>query len=276
MNFVEKSFEYAECVEIVTQYLLGQGWKLVPPEALAMQVWQALNTKIQTKTEAIKQVQSLVWQHYAVLLHDHCRQASDVSSSQAWSELRLWLEKQTLRLNPDLREREDIIQETLLQLHLQLNKTPIESPRAFLVYVLQVFKGKNVDYHRRKTAVKRGEENTVYLEDGIPASSQNKDTNWEDRFKSVEENEDRIVENAIADEDVRSQIRTFFRTYISSPLQLQVAEAHFLDGLSPVEIARLLNKQPHEIRMAKARVVNTLRNLSPDVRAKLLEILGSL
>jgi DNA-directed RNA polymerase specialized sigma24 family protein len=80
----------------------------------------------------------------------------------------------------------------------------------------------------------------------------------------------------VSDQEVRRQLRQFGLEHLPTELQRQVFEAHFLDGLTPAEIAGLLGKQPHEIRLIKARTVKKIKELSPTAMQQLLEIIGGL
>jgi RNA polymerase sigma factor (sigma-70 family) len=290
----DQPLDYNECLYLVAQYLLAQDWKLIPPEELARKIWQELQRRSLSGEASTEAVQSLAWQHYAVLLHDHCRQStnifsnqetlsfsrndysrsSDDLSSQAWYELKKWLERQAKFLTPSPGEPEVIVQEALFDLHLRLSEGPLKAPRTFLVYVLQALRRKNIDVFRQQSARKRGDEFTVYLEEMGTNPSSSEDNQWEDNVQP-QGNETRGMENKAIREDVRERLSAFFRVHLASSLQVQVAEMHFLEGLSPAEIARLMGKQPHEIRMVKARIINSLRELPPDSLKQLLNILGS-
>lgn len=268
--------DQAQCNYLVTQYLLGQGWDLVNPQQLAKRVWRRLKKQGLAGDAAIKAVQQETWQLYGETLHDCCRRPDHEGYEKAWTELRAFLSRQAHRLESYPQERERLVQETSIDLQARLNQAPIETPRAFLVYVLNAMRTKNIDLHRRRTAVKRGEDKTLSLEEiGAGDPDEDRDNAWEKQL-SADKGEWRTMETAVANAEVRRQLQSFFSTHLPTDLQQQVAEAHFLDGLSPAEIAQLMSKQPHEIRMVKARVVQKLRNLAPKDKQQLLDILGRL
>lgn len=267
--------DQARCIYIVTQYMLGQGWRLVDSRELAGRIWRDADGQNLSEGEAVGYVQNQVWQRYAAVLHDGCCQIENELHEQAWGELSCWLTRQVGYLTPAPHEPDVLIQETLSNLHQRLSQAPIKARRAFLGYALQTLRKKNIDLHRRRTAVKRGGDDELYLEELEVADPGGERRHWEEKTKT-RGSEPRAMEKAVINAEIRHQIRTFFRAYLLTTLQRQVAEAHFLDGLSPVEIARLMGKRPHEIRMVKARVVQRLRNLPPDTRQSLLDILGAI
>jgi DNA-directed RNA polymerase specialized sigma24 family protein len=124
-------------------------------------------------------------------------------------------------------------------------------------------------------AIKRGGGDGLYLEE-IPFRSMDADgddPHWEDAIPDTAKDA-QYIEETTAMQDIRQKMQAFFRTYLTSDLQIQVAEAHFLDGLTPKEIAQLMGKHSHEIRMLKARVIQQLRSLPQEKRQILLEILS--
>ena len=254
----------AQCVATVAQYLLGQGWQLVSPTELGAQIWARLQGKGLAAAAATQPIQHEVWQLYGAILHDHCQQNHD----QAWTELTTWLQRQTPRLVNSPSEQEEAVQESVIALQRQLQEAPLNAPRAFFAFALQVLRRMVVDLHRRRTAVMRGGGNDLSLEEMGEESD-----NWEEQVAAPPE-EGQSVEMHVANKEIRQQLQTFFRRHLPTELQWQVAEAHFLDGLSPVEIAALMGKPAHEIRLVKARIVQKLQNLAELDRQQLLAILG--
>ena len=260
-----------KCASIVMQYMQGQEWRLINPQGLADQIWLDLADQNSSQV-TVKQVQNQVWQRYAEVLHEACCQPPGDVHEQAWSELLQWLEKQVGYLSPAPKDSDRLIQEVLIKLHDKLEKEPLKAPRAFWVFVLQTLRRKNIDLNRRDTAVKRGGGDELYLEElaeGDPDADQHV---WEEK-KGTPGTEPRGMEKFVINGDIRNQIQAFFQAHLPTDLQRQVAEAHFLDGLSPQEIAQLMGKQPHEIRQAKARAVQKLRGLPADILKPLLEII---
>jgi len=204
-------------------------------------------------------------------LHNGCRQAEGEYREQAWGELSSWLTLQASHNNPHNNDPEGLAQETIAILVAKLPQLTIK-PRTFLAYALQSLKNKNRDLNRRTSAAKRSEKDTLYLEE-IEATSPGDETpHWEEKIETFEM-EPNPPEKSMDTKEIHARIKAFFRTHLSSDLQIWVAEAHFLAGFSPAEIADQLGKYPHEIRLVKARVVRKLKNLPPEEKQKLLDIL---
>jgi RNA polymerase sigma factor (sigma-70 family) len=258
------------CLYLIANYLKGQGWQLVEPRELAAQVWLRLQDRHLAGPAAEQIVQQETLQRYAVILHDCCRRPEESCYEQAWLELRQWLARRVQRLEPNPSEQDDLIQETLAALKPQLLKTPLQTPYTFLAYAAQAMQHKQIDLVRHQTSQRRDrsrQDSVEELEETKPF--------WESTI-SDQKADWRTMEGAVSDAEVRRQLQDFFRRHLPTELQWQVAEAHFLDGLTPVEIAGLMGKRPHEVRMVKARVVEQLRNLPPAARQELLTILDQL
>ena len=264
----------ANCHQIVLHYLVAQGWQLIDPSVLADQLWRDFGAQNLTGPAAVNAVQNQVWQHYAMILHDACRQTDYARREQAWAELQRWLQRQSRQLTSDPAEQETLAQDAVTDLQRHLSQTSLKSSRALWAYALQTMRRKQIDEHRRRTAVMRGEGLELSLEEISESRPGGEESDWEEKISTPAEGE-RSVEDAIITEQIRQQVRAFFQDYLPTDLQRQVAEAHFLDGLTPLEIAELLGKKPHEIRMVKARIVETLRTLPLHTRQKLLDILGA-
>lgn len=256
----------ADCVYVVAQYLLGQDWQLVSPTELGAQVWARLKERGFAAAPPPQTIHQEAWQLYGVILHNSCHQNQD----RAWTELTTWLQCQIPRITSVQLEQEEAVQEVVIALQQQLQNAPLKTPRAFFAYALQVLRREAIDLHRRHTAVIRGEGKETSLEEFSEESD-----NWEEQMTSTT-NEGQSVEMHVAEKEIRQQLESFFRRHLTSELQLQVAEAHFLDGLSPVEIAGLMGKQPHEIRLIKARIVQKLQTLDEADQQQLLAILGQI
>jgi len=259
------------CASIVMQYMQGQEWRLIDPQDLTDQIWGDLTDQDLSQV-TVKQIQDQVWQRYAEVLHEACCQPPGDMHEQAWFELLQWLEKKVGFLPATPKDTDRLIQEVLISLHEKLEKAPLKAPRAFWVFALQALKRKNIDLNRRDTAVKRGGGDELYLEElaaGDPDVDQHA---WEEK-RTTPGSEPRVTEKTVINREISHQVRAFFQAHLPTDLQRQVAEAHFLDGLSPRDIAQLMGKQPHEIRLVKARAVQKLRNLPSDEYQTLLEIL---
>jgi RNA polymerase sigma factor (sigma-70 family) len=262
--------DFSLCQTLVTQTLLAQGWQLADPHTLAQEIW--LNAAPLSPREIAKQLPF----HYAPHLYAICAEPKHPDFSQAWEELKSWLTKHVPLFTEDPAEQDELVQETLIELHSRLPANPLKAPRALWAYLLQIMRNKRTDHHRRATAVKRGDDTLLALEDLTPAHADppqaaDEGASWEETRGP--HTDPRETENQVTDQDLRQRLSTLFRTHLRSETQIQVAEAHFLDGLSPQEIAGLLGKRPHEIRLTKARVVQILRALAPPVRQELFEIL---
>lgn len=269
----KQQFDRTFCEYVVRAYLAGQGWSLVDAAELSDAIWQDLRGKGPVGAQA---VQTAVWEHYAVVIHDHCRRPASDQHDAAWSELKAWLARQAPKVNDDPRDQEEIVQETLIDLERRLDETPLHAPRALWAYALATLKRNDVDLYRKRTAEKRGEGKVGSLE-GLAAAYQEEEDagSWEESLQAAGQRPgERSTERTVVEREVREQLQALFREYFSSEWQLRVAEAHFLDDLRPAEIAELTGKSPHEIRMVKARAVRKLRNLPADERERLLEILA--
>jgi len=264
------------CEYVVRSYLGGQSWSLVDAAELADAIWGDLSRKELARQEAVQTVETATRERYAALIHDLCRQPASAQQNAAWSELKAWLARQAPRVNDDPRDQEEIVQEALIDLRQGLEESPLRKPRAFWAYALLALKRKSIDLHRKRTAEKRGEDRVRSLE-GLSADVEEDEVlgSWEEGVQETDQRlNERTTERSVVKREVRAQLRAFFERHFSSSWQLRVAEAHFLDGLQPAEIAGLTGKTPHEIRMVKARAVRKLRNLPADERERLLEILA--
>jgi RNA polymerase sigma factor (sigma-70 family) len=249
----------------VIRYLLGQGWQLANPAVLAGEVWQALAGRHLAGPAAIEAVYNQVWLHYAAILHDHCRQ----DTPAAWAELSDWLQQQARPYHPD--DQEQLVQETILNLQSRLRTAPLDTPRAFLGYALTALRHRHIDLHRRRTAARRRQDRQLSLTDLEAGKPNLQILSWEEVTAATTGRE---TEDTAANRQTHRQLQAFFQANIASRLQRQVAELHYLQDLSPAEIAPLLGKRPHEIRLIKARLVQTLRDLPPAAQQELQTILS--
>jgi RNA polymerase sigma factor (sigma-70 family) len=200
--------------------------------------------------------------------------ANRADYERAWYELRVWLEKNAPRLESHPDTRQEIVQETLIALQRSLSHSPLQRPHSLLTYAYQTMSRQHIDWNRRQTAEKRDWRNTIPLEELDSSHDKDKiNQNWEEFF-SVSRSNWRTIERTVSNQEVRQQLLQFAQLHLPTDLQQQVFEAHFLDGLSPVEIAQLAGKQPHEIRLIKARIVKKLQTLPPETTEQLLDILG--
>ena len=267
------SFDKARCHHIVQQYLQRHNWQLIDSHSLAGHIWEDASAENLSGEAAVEFTQTQVWQRYAVLLHDLCRQNESNLHERAWDELSAWLSEQAHRFTPNSDERNTLVQETAADLYRHLEKSPLKSPRAFLAYALSTLRRKNIDLHRRETAIKRGSNDALYLEEMETGHADEDKPHWEDTISDAE-NRVQSTEQAFVTKEFRQKIQAFLREHLATDLQIQVTEAHFLDGLTPKEIAQLMGKKPHEIRMAKARAVQALRSLPPGARQELLRLIS--
>jgi RNA polymerase sigma factor (sigma-70 family) len=268
----KEGLNLAVCTHLVGQYLVAQSWQLVEPADLAEAIFVELGEQVLARETAVHAVQTQVWQRYAAILHQACCQPGTTTYERAWQELDGWLRRQRQHLPWHHEDREDVVQETLSDLQTQLAKKAIKAPRAFLMYALQALRNTARDMERRRTAVFRGGDH-----DPLSWEALQEETSEEPVVQSElggdSKTLERRVENTVSDHEVRAKLKTFFAQHLSSEQQLFVAELHFLDGLDPKEIAGLLHKQPHEIRMIKFRIVQTLRGLPASEQQKLLALL---
>lgn len=269
----KEGLNLAVCTHLVGQYLVAQSWQLVAPDELAEAIFVELGEAVLAGETAVHAVQTQIWQRYAAILHDACGQHGTGVYERGWQELNNWLQRQRQHLPWVHEDREDVVQETLLALQTQLEKKAIKAPRAFLMYALQTLRNTARDMERRRTAVFRGG-----AHDPLSWEAIQEDTSEEPVVQSEPGDEsetlERRVEIIVSDSDTRARLKAFFAQHLNSDQQLLIAELHFLDGLDPKEIAGLLHKQPHEIRMIKFRIVQTLRGLPAPEQQRLLALLA--
>ncbi|MFZ0547027.1 MAG: sigma-70 family RNA polymerase sigma factor [Candidatus Promineifilaceae bacterium] len=267
----ETPITQAACTDFVHRYLAGQDWQLVDPFQLANEIWENSAehaTYATVRTEIIRR--------YAAELHDRCLDSETSGSFRAWQELRIWLEKSASRLENHPPTRQEIIQETLIALQNSLTQSPLQNPHSFLSYALRTLRRQHIDWNRRQTAEKRDWRNTIALEELDKSGQKEGDGQKWDEFLTTSSSNWRTIEGTVSNQEVRQQLLQFAQEHLPTNLQQDVFEAHFLDGLQPAEIARLFGKQPHEIRMIKARTVKRIKELPLEEIKKLLNILGRL
>jgi RNA polymerase sigma factor (sigma-70 family) len=272
----ETPLTQVQCTGLVNQYLAGQDWQLAPPAQFAAEIWLAFSGGETAGGPIRSAVQTEILRRYSTLLHHGCSRPDSAGHDRAWHELKRYLEKHVPRLESHPDTQQEIVQETLINLQSYLSQSELHKPHSFLIFAAQTMKRQQIDHHRRQTAEKRDWRKTIPLEEyrvGHVLDKENQ--NWEE-YLSASSGVWRTIETTVSNQEVRRQLLHFAQEHLSSPLQQQVFEAHFIDGLQPAEIAQLFNKQPHEIRLVKARIVKKMRNLPPQTVEQLLEILGRL
>lgn len=247
------------CLLIVAQWLSTHDWQLASPEQLTDHFWQT--------PMSLKGIQDGIWQGYGVILHNCCCDPAGANYQRAWHELDQWLQKQMYKLPGTAQDHQEIAQESLISLQKQLTKEPLRQPRTLWAFVLQIARNQAIDLNRQRTTAKRGPE------EEMPADEPDEAESWLEQ-KTLD-NSPHQIEQAAGASISRQQLLTFFEALLPTRLQYQVAVMHFLDNLEPAEIAPLLDKKAHEIRLVKARIVETLRNLPPEKQQALLAILGN-
>jgi DNA-directed RNA polymerase specialized sigma24 family protein len=262
--------DFPGCLWAVQQYLLGQNWQLVEPQRLAQEIWRALEQPGPVAGLSGALIQQQVVQRYGEHLHQALRSDEGVLTERAWEELSRWLQRQVGKLTVEARAGEEVVQSALEILHYRLRQGPLNAPAALWAYALQTLRSVCVDHHRRRTALKRGSGMELRLEAVLQAMDEPAvAASWPYHAEAV------MIEEAVIDNEVRLQLRAFFRRHFTSQLQCQVAEMFFIEGLSPQEIGALLGKPPHEVRLVKARVVRSLRNLPPPASQALSAIINT-
>lgn len=243
---------------------------------LARAIWNDWEEKSQT-TMNVAFINKQIWWRYAICLHEECclQVENAPRTERAWTELHKWLLTRIsgASIPSQQQQNEDIVQETIIRLQKQLRNKPLHAPRTLFAMALQTLRNTAIDMYRHETAVMRGGGNERSLED--LGSDDDEAADWDERLPEQRSDNKRPTETAVANREVRQQLDTFFQQHLNSDLQIQLAQAHFLDGLSPKEIAQLWEWTPARVRVLKARIVQRLRSLSQDERAALLHLLDS-
>jgi len=258
----------AQVLLLVTQYMQAQDWQLIDATDFAEVIWQTI-----VGGEVSQHiVETQIWQRYAAILHETCRRPLETAYQRAWFELDNWLRRQRHALPWQSEEQEEMLQETLAALQIKLEKEPLKAPRAFLVYALQTLRRTAIDRKRKETAVFRGGNEEIVSweelhEDGPDLAAA------PIQASAVPGSFTRRVEHTVSEREIRAKLKAFFNQHLKSDQQILVAELLFLDDLSPKEIADLMHKEPHQIRMIKSRIVQTLRSLPPGEQQALLALL---
>jgi hypothetical protein len=256
-----------QTTHLVIHYLLAQDWQLADDTQFAEAVVQAVGSEAPKSA-----VETQIWQQYAAILHDSCHQPNSESYQRAWYELDSWLRRQRQALPWQPQDQEEAIQETLAALQVQLEKKPLKAPRAFLVYALQTLRRTAIDGERKQTAVSRGGDQETLSWEALHEAGP--DPLAAPMHAEVTQGSfERRVEHTVSEREVHAKLKAFFSQHLKSDQQCLVAELLFLDGLHPKEIADLMHKEPHQIRMVKSRIVQTLRSLPPDEQQALLALL---
>jgi RNA polymerase sigma factor (sigma-70 family) len=265
-------FDPARCAELVRRYLQAQGWRLLEPAELAEKLCPEVVAALGQGQPAEKAVRDAVWQRYGAYLHDCCSDRSSPHYQRAWAELGHWLERQAPRLVSADAEQQELVQETLINLQTAVSRAPLSQPYALWVYALQALRRNNIDRSRRDKAAKRGEGLELSLEE-VKADPEEGNGDWEERLAPADV-EPREVEAQVTGDETYHRLQRLFRDLLATPLQALVAEALFLEGLTPQELATRLGKKPHEIRQLKARIVHALRHLPPAQYQELMALLN--
>lgn len=269
---ISTALTQAQCIDLVERFLAGQDWTLAAAARLAADIWREV---ADDPTDGA--VKTAVFRLYATLLHQHCfLDGETAEKSRSWYELRVWLLTRAKALDNHPGNQEEIVQEALLA----LQSARPASPPAFLAYALQTMKRKQIDLARSRTAEKRGKGRILSLEGLDNQTAEEDGRSWEESIpdESISASFDnwRTIEHVVADQEIRNRLRQFAQKQLPTDLQQQVFEALFLDGLTPAETAHLSGKQPHEIRLVKARIVKKMKALPQSSKRQLLNILGTL
>lgn len=254
-----------QCEHLVAQYLLGQDWQLADPQALARAIWEDLTRQKRPPAHPVAFVRLQTAFYYAAVLHEALCAPPGERHDRAWDEVKAWLFKNIGRITADPLDQEEVVQETLIELHKRLPAHPLKAPRALWTFLLKTMRNRRTSLHRQESAIKRGGNALRSLEDlndqehlpAPPAETPDPETN-------------------VTEQDLHQRLRAFFQKHLPTDLQRQVAEACFIEGHSPMDVAALLGKQPHEVRLVKTRIVQTLRSLPPEARRELYSLLRNL
>lgn len=264
----QAQLDKSQAILLVSQYVHTQDWQLVDAVQFAETLW------LVSGSEATKNaIETQIWQRYAAILHETCRQSNGAAYQRAWHELDSWLRRQWRVLPRQPQEQDEALQETLAALQIQLEKNSLKAPRAFLVYALQTLRRTVIDLERKKTAVSRGGDQEIVSWEELHENGPDQPAAPIQPEAAVPGNFERRVEYVVSEREVRAKLKIFFSQHLKSEQQILVAELLFLDGLHPKEIGELLHKEPHQIRMIKSRIVQTLRSLPPADQQELLRLL---
>lgn len=270
----KEQLDFDACLFITARYMAAQNWQLIDARSLVERFWPDLQGRGLQGRQAQEAVERAVWQDYAALLYDSCRRAEDVRADRAWSELHHWMAQQARGIVGQAQEREDVVQEALISLHAAFQSDSLQAPRALWAFALQALRNTAISRHRLRATKKRGQDKVESLEENQerrqstpPAQSPLTTEPGAPQLRPLEE--------TVINRDRRRQLQAFFEQHLKSELQLTVARAFYLENQTPAEIAALLGKSPHEIRMVKSRIVRTLRSLPPPEMERLLSILDA-
>jgi RNA polymerase sigma factor (sigma-70 family) len=268
----QEDFTPADIVRITTQYLLGQEWKLVDPVELAGIIWQTLQ-KSETSLSK-KHIELWIVRCYAERLYAAAYNEQSDHYQQAWIEISNWLHRRAYLVEYQPDHQDDIAQETLIDIQARWQKGQgLNKPSSLFSFLLTVMRNRSIDLQKKRKAKKRGEDKKISLETMAQTNDDSDTQNWEERIMNEAENP---TSETVEMNQLRDQLNQFFESVLPTYLQQTVAKAHYLDDLSPTEIATLLGKESAQVRNIKARVVKILRTLPPDKLNKLMEILSQL
>lgn len=272
MSVSDGALDFAGCLALVAGYMRAQGWSLIDARTLAERIWPELRGCDLSSEDATKAVRTATWQHYAAVMYDCCRQADSKIREKAWTELSDWMAQKARARLANTAERQDVVQDALIKLQNVFAEDSLQAPRALWALALKTLKNVEISRHRKCVAQKRGSGEVASLE----AERTKQRTPYRPRMplrEAPEASSRRPLEDIVVNRMLYRQIEALFQEHLRSEDQVVVAGAYFLDGLKPSEIAGLLGKSPHEVRMLKSRAVRTLRALPPPDKARLLAML---
>lgn len=258
----------AKCASLVRELLINRDWQLAPAHELSGEICPDITRQGLIGTAAHQAIQRQLWPLYAAILHHHCLRADSPNHNRAWAELRAWLLSQARHTSYLPERHEDLVQEAIIELQQRLQQAPLHTPHAFLAFALRVLQRKAIDLARSEQAqVRGGRATTLSLEEltttDIPRAIGDAGPATDHRTTEVSAF-DRLDEQ---------QLIAFFDQHLPTDLQRYIAKATFVDGLEPRLIAARLGKPVHEVRLAKARVVESLRRLYAEGHQQLIDIL---
>ncbi len=257
-----------KCASLVRQLLINRDWQLASAHELAGEICADIIRQGLTGTAASHAIQRQLQLLYAAILHDHCLRAESPNHDRVWTELRAWLLRQARHTSYQPEKHEDLVQEAVIELQQRLQQAPLRTPRAFLAFALRVLQRKAIDLARSEQAQARGGRATTLALEALTAAD------IPQAIGEVQGTSDhRATEASAFGRLDEQQLIAFFEQHLPTDLQQQIAIATFVNGLEPRLIAARLGKPVHEVRLAKARVVERLRRLYAEGHQQLIDIL---
>lgn len=218
----QAQLDKTQAILLVAQYVHAQDWQLVDAAQLAEKIWQVSSNEV-TKSA----IETQIWQQYAAILHETCRQPNGAAYQRAWYELDSWLRRQWRALPRQPQEQDEALQETLSALQIQLEKNSLKAPRAFLVYALQTMRRTVIDLERKKTAVSRGGDQEIASWEELHEDGPDQPAAPIQPEAAVPGAFERRVEHAVSEREVRAKLKIFFSRHLKSDQQVLVAELLF-------------------------------------------------